>query len=227
MKKVAIVSGGTGYVGSAIVKKLIADGFSVASLYNSPKIAKLNEYKCDLRNEDEVRKTIEKIEIDMGEIYACVHTAGTKPDRKQLHLSRTEDLKVQFETNVFGSFNFLSACALKMKKIGGVVIAITTEGVVNPKATKSLGAYIAAKYALQGMLNAFREELVSNSIRVYSIAPGFMEGGMNKDIPKAFVEMIKKNSPNGSIRQASDIAEIVSSLCKEKGQYHSESTIII
>lgn len=239
-KRIAVISGGTGYVGFEVAKKLANDGMLVAVLYHTKPKEEVEEmmkilkgdghraYLCNLEDADNVKQVLELIEKEIGNIYACIHTAGKKPKRKQLSLSTLEDLKEQLDGNVITSFNFLSACALKLKEHKeGVMIGITTIGVILPEATKSLGAYIPAKYAIQGMLTMFKEELASYSVRVYSVAPGFMEEGMNSDIPKAFVEMIKEKSPTKKIITAIDVADKIAYLCSPSSINVTDLTFLI
>jgi len=238
--RVAVISGSTGYVGSAVARKLAADGMKIAMLYHpaSLETAKVvlkslpgsghKAYCCDIEDAVQIAMTVKAIENDLGDIYVCVHAAGEKPERKQLLLSSIEDLRDQFKVNVFGSFNFLSACALRLKEHKrGVMIGITTAGVVVPSAAKSLGAYIPAKYAIQGMLTAFKEELKPYGVRVYSVAPGFMHGGMNSDIPKAFADMIKEKSPTKTLASAEEVANKISFLCSDKAADVTDLTILL
>lgn len=239
-KRIAVISGGTGYVGFEVAKKLAEDGMLVAVLYHKKPKEEVDEmikilkgeghhsYCCNLEDADNVKQTLELIEKEMDNIYVCIHTAGKKPKRKQLSLSSVEDLKEQLEGNIVTSFNFLSACSEKLKEHKeGVMIGITTVGVILPEATKSLGAYIPAKYAIQGMLTMFKEELAPYSVRVYSVAPGFMEGGMNSDIPKAFVEMIKEKSPTKTIINAIDVANKIAYLCSDSSGKVSDLTFLV
>lgn len=227
-KRVAVISGGTGYVGSAVAVRLAKDGMSVAVLHNSSPESRVQEllttlegfshkaYKCNLQNAGEVTATIDTIEKEMGNIYACVHAAGGMPKPKQLHLSPLEDLKEQFTVNVFGSFNFLSSCATRLKEHKeGILIGITTAGVVTQSNTKARGTYSVVKFAVQGMLVALKEELASSNVRVYSVAPGVMEGGMNSGTPKAFIEIVKHASPTGTITNAMEVADKISYLCSD------------
>jgi len=224
--KVALVSGASGYVGWEIARRLAADGLQVALLYNSAsgetlaaRIKGMNgaghrAYQCDLSDETSVRAAIESTTRDFGRIDACVHAAWTKPKRKKLSLSTASDLREQIEPNLYGSFNLLSECAAVFKKHGGgVMIGITTESVLHPESAGSLGTYVAAKFALQGMLAAFKAELAVANVAVYSVAPGFMEGGMNSDLPKAFIEMEKRKNPSGALIEPEDVAAVVSRLC--------------
>lgn len=238
--KVAVVSGGTGYVGSEIVKRLAADGMRVAALYLNASeevvtdiISKLpgsghQAYQCDLRDADAVNQTIETIEKNQGAIYVCVHAAGTMPKRKKLYLSSVGDVKEQFDADVFSAFNFLSSCAVRIKEYEkGIIIGITTAAVVSQANTKARGVYSPVKFALQGILSAFREELSPYGVRVYSVAPGVMPGGLNKETPQAFLDMVKEKSPTKNLAQASDVAGTVSFLCSRDSFHLANLTLLV
>jgi 3-oxoacyl-[acyl-carrier protein] reductase len=239
-KKIAVISGATGYVGFEVAKKLASDGMNIAMIYHTTPddtvtrvLSELSgtghhAYACDISDKNSVAKTIDVIEEEMGNISVCVHTAGTKPKPKQLHLSSPDDLQEQFNVNVFGAFNFLSACALRMKeRQKGVIIGITTAGVATSNNTKARGAYSVTKFALQGILTAFKEELSLFNIRVYSVAPGVMEGGMNRDTPKAFLEIVRHTSPSKTLANAKNVAEKISYLCSDKTNDIRELTFLI
>jgi 3-oxoacyl-[acyl-carrier protein] reductase len=219
-RRIAVVSGATGYVGSEIARALAADGMQIAALYREAADidAFLSDlpgtghraYACDLRNEKETGAILAAIERELGPLYVCVHAAGEKPNRKRLIFVDADELRAQLEANVVGSFNFLAECARKMKEHGsGVIVGITSAAVVNTDAARGLGAYVPAKYALQGILAMLRDELASAGIRVYSVAPGLMSGGMNKDMPFAFMEMAKAKSSSKKLATAKDVATMV------------------
>ena len=171
-------------------------------------------YKCDLENNKEVESTLIRIAAELGEPYAYIHAAGTGPARKKFLAVTEEDMHEQFTHTVMQSFNFFTNTAARLKTNGnGVLIGITTAGVLHSGATAGLGAYIPAKYAVQGMLTMLHNELAPHMVRVYSIAPGFMAGGMNAEIPKAFVEMIKVKSATHTITDADLVAEKIIELC--------------
>lgn len=238
--RIAVISGGAGYLGSAIARALAKQGMSIALLYHTTTEEKVQDiiaslpgtshraYKCDIHNEQEVATTIESIEKDMGKIFACVHTAGTKPIRKTLIATSSKELEDALHTHTLGAFALLSLCAKKLKEHKhGVIVGVTTVGVVIPEATHSLGGYIPAKYALQGMLTMFKEELKNSGVRVYSVAPGFMEGGMNSDIPKAFVEMIRTKSKTKQLTTAEDVAEKIAYLCSDTANNDNTLTHVV
>jgi len=149
-------------------------------------------------------------------------------DFNSLHLSSVEDLKEQCNVNIFGSFNLLSACALRLKEHKeGVIVGITTAAVVSQTNTRARGAYSLVKFALQGMLAAFKEELASYNVRVYSVAPGVMNGGMNHATPQAFIEMIKEKSPTKTLAQSTDVAAAISFLCSNDSIHLTNLTLLI
>jgi NAD(P)-dependent dehydrogenase (short-subunit alcohol dehydrogenase family) len=216
-------------------------GFKIAVLYNSAPEKSANDllsslpgsghaiYKCNLDNKNEVAQTLEKIQAEQpGIIFGCIHAAWTKPERKQLSKVTSDDILKQFNENIPASFNFISLFAEHFKKQKtGVIVGITTAGVVDPQSIGNLAGYIPAKYALQGILASYREELSEAGVQVYSVAPGFMEGGMNKDIPKAFVEIIKRKSPGKTLITPDNVAEKVAELFTEQGTGQKEFTYLI
>ena len=237
--QVVVISGSTGYVGQAVAKRFAEQGMRVALMYSSSKDAaeKLRAslahtghhlYQCDIQNEQAVKGCIEQVEKEMGPITIALHAAGLKLTRKPLLATTTQELEEQLAVNTVGSFHFLTACGRVMKEHKhGVLIGITTIGVDVPSATKSLGAYVPAKFALQGMLTMLKEELASSGVRVYSIAPGFMPEGMNADIPRAFVHILRSKSPSGTLASAEDVAEKMLYLCSEDGKSETQLTIRI
>ncbi len=238
--RIAIVSGGTGYLGSAVARMLARQGMSVALLYNTAQKEKVQEilaslpgsshkaYKGDICNYKEMQDAVDLIEKEMGEIFACIHTAGAKPQRKTLLNSSPQELEEAFLAHGIGSFIFLSVCAkILQKRKRGVIIGITTTGVVFPEATRYLGGYIPAKYALQGILTMLKEELRESCVRVYSVAPGFMEGGMNSDIPKAFVEIFRRKSKTQSLTTPEDVAKKIAYLCSDKAGADNTLTHVV
>lgn len=233
-KKIAIISGASGYVGKAVAKLLHEKGFNLALIsrhgisedYLVPKES-YKGYSCDLSSQEEVAKMFDEIKKDFGGTDLVVHAAGLKPERKKLLLTSIDSFNAQMEQNVLASFNFLTAGGKFLQSSGGGVLAgITTIGVTRSESAKSLGAYIPAKYAVQGMLSMLKDELAP-SVRVYSLAPGFMDGGMNSSIPKAFIEIIKSKSKDHKLATGEDIANSIVELYENTSLHINDLTIEI
>lgn len=225
-KKIVVISGGSGYVGSSIVKKLAEEGMKIIILHRDFSLESTRKiietlpgeghgmYACRLDDENSVSEVIRTIEENEGDIYACIYAAGEKPVRKKIIQTTQKEMLSQFTSTTLGGFNLLSLCGKKMKeRREGVIIGITTAGVVVASAAQSLGAYTPAKYALQGVLVMLKHELAPYGVRVYSVAPGFMEGGMNSDIPQAFVELVRQKSKSKTLLTRENLAAKVTELC--------------
>lgn len=240
-KHIAVISGGTGYLGSSVVRELAEQGMIIVLLYS--KIEKKEgaqaiieslpgtshkAYKCDVTDYHEVVEVITLIEKEVGEIFACVYSVGIKLQRKKLLDSLPEELNNAFSVYAIGGFNFLSACSKKLQLHGkGVLVGVTTAGVLVPEATHFLGGYIPAKYALQGILVMLKEELRDFGIRVYSVAPGYMEGGMNSDVPKAFTEIFRKKSKTQKLTTRESVAKKIAYLCSGDANDDSKLTHLV
>lgn len=239
-KKIAVLSGANGYVGSAIAKRLASENISLALIHreqskdtcmtllqNIPGSGHML-FSCNLENPSEVKSVFSQIEKDMGPIFISIHAAGTMPKQKQLHLLTESEVKEQIEKDVLSAFNFLSESSLYTKKNkDGVIVAITTASVVTQVNTKSRGVYSLVKFALQGILTALREELSAHGVRVYSVAPGVMEGGLNKNTPNAFLDMTREKIPSKKLATSEDVAETVAFLCSENSKHLTNLTMLI
>jgi 3-oxoacyl-[acyl-carrier protein] reductase len=229
-----IISGGAGYVGSAIAEKLLTEGYNVAILYRTKtehidamekKFSNAKFYQCDISEPERVTELFAQI-ARTGTIAAVVHAAGTLPKPAQMHLCSAEDLRTYFESDVVSAFNFLTLGAKTFKEQKrGVIIGITTAGVATRTNTKARGLYSPIKFAIQGILVALREEMLPHGVRVYSCAPGVMPGGMNKNTPKAFLDMVRRFSKNNELATAGLVADTVYEIIS--GKYEPDEITVV
>jgi 3-oxoacyl-[acyl-carrier protein] reductase len=126
-KPLAMISGGTGYLGSAIAAELTRHNWQVA-LFSREKIpGNPDIFLCDVTNETSVHRTIERIVEEFGDVHACIHAAAAALTRKPIASLSVDDFKADVETSLFGAF-FLYRHAIKHISKGGVIIGITTAG---------------------------------------------------------------------------------------------------
>lgn len=210
MKKLAIVTGATGYVGKACASKLADAGFEVLRL--------------SLRGEDGSTaldltdaSAVEAYLTERGPAAVLVHAAGIAPSRGALLDATAASVREQLEANFLAGFHIIAACARGMKERGsGVIVGITSEVANEPAEGKGMGAYVAAKSALHGFLAQLGAELQGSGVAVREIAPGFMDGGMNAALPRAFVEMARVKR-GGALMTADDVAEAVVTSARRAG----------
>ena len=195
-KKVVVISGGSGYLGSFITHLLKERDFVVLVL---------DKKTVDITDAKAIRLAAKKIKAKYGAIEAVIHAASAKLIRQPVLSQSEKDFKSQFSVNVLGAFNlFKYFCPIISK--GGAIIGITSKSIDADKNSPS-GSYIPAKYALRGLLNILREELSQQSVRVYEVAPAFMPGGLNGDIPKKILEFIQKKSKSEAMTTPEEISK--------------------
>ena len=225
-KPLAIITGGAGYIGQAIVEALVANDWDVAILSRTEKeIAGAQTYVCDVTNEDDVRKSIDKIMEEHESISACIHAASPALVRKQVLELTVEESKSQMDVAFLGAF-LLAKYAVQHMSLGSAFIGITTMA-IEPEATpKQMGTYPAAKTALRVLLRSLAKELESKQVRVYAVAPSFLPGGLNSDLPPAVLEFILKkqeSSPN----LPAGISELILKMLQHPAEYPSGSSIAV
>ena len=189
--KTIVISGGTGYLGSAIIKAL-AD-------------YQVIPFKEDITDSRAVREFAKKLP---GRIFGVIHAASAPLVRKPLLSLTEEEFTSQFSVNVIGAFHVIKYLAPLISP-GGCMIGITTKALDEAVHAPS-GSYLPAKYGLRGLLHILAEELKGMPIRVYEVAPAFMPGGLNNDMPKAVVDFIQKKSDHTTPeRVAQEILQLI------------------
>ncbi|HZN56453.1 MAG TPA: SDR family NAD(P)-dependent oxidoreductase [Planctomycetota bacterium] len=186
--KVAIVTGATGGIGSAIVSAFAADGARILVVSRS-------EERC-ARTVDEIRaqggvaaacladvtepgapsRIVHAAVANLGKVDILVNGAGVFVWKKLLELT-PEDWNRTIETNLEGPFFLIQEAAKAMIEggRGGSIINITSiHGLVGDP---HVAAHCASKFGLTGLTRAAAEALREFDIRVNAIAPGSVERG--------------------------------------------------
>ncbi len=204
MGKVVIVTGATGGLGSAIVRKFSSNGANVV-LCDIPKaqnaMDKLSEeikngigqfftYQADIRNYEELRGMVKETITRWGRIDVVVNTAGgtysmlTKKNERLLVDTSEEMWDLVIDVNLKGSFNCIKAVAPQMvKQKDGHVILISSGTGIRP--SKLLSSYAAAKAGVFGLMKGAARELGEFNIKVNAINPGLIPHwlGQKTDLP--------------------------------------------
>ena len=220
-KPLAVISGGTGYIGSAIVAELRKNGWQAIAL--SQDAVPTNEvYTCDVTNEKEVHECIADIVDTYGPLSALIHAASPSLERIPLLSVSTVSFDAALNTNVRAAFLLAKEAIPHMQK-GAAFIGITTHA-IEPGTLQPHGAYIPAKYALRGFLRALAAETGESGIRVYAVAPGFLPGGLNKDIPQPIQDFLANKS--GTNRESHrELSILVRKLCVGDAEFSLGSSI--
>ncbi len=190
--QVVLVTGAASGIGKATVEKFENEGHQVyATDIDTTNLSKLQCNKCiksylDVTDEASIIKTIQDAEKNHGGIDILVNNAGYGQNGVIEELS-LDDLRRQFEVNVFGLLRVTQEVLPNMrKKKAGRIINIGSVG--SDFTSPGASAYHASKYALESFNDGLRQELYPFGIDVILIKPG----GVNTN----FTENSIKHYPN-------------------------------
>ena len=173
MKKVILITGGSSGIGKAIGEFLLEKGFvvygtsrNVSAISNS----KIKLVDLDVRNSDSIKSCIAKIIELEGRIDVLINNAGvgiTGP----LEEIPLEEIKNNFETNVFGPIETMKAVLPQMRtQKSGLIINITSIAGYMGLPFRSI--YSSSKGALELITESLRMETKSFGVHITNVAPG-------------------------------------------------------
>lgn len=228
--KIAIVTGGTRGIGRAIVFDLIQNGAKVLFTYlKSDEAAGIildeikelkgeaEAIKADVRLFDEAKRTVEETMNKFGKIDILVNNAGIIKDKALMMMEPSEWAEV-INTNLTGYFNMAKACIVSMmKQKSGVIINISSvAGVIGmPRQVN----YCAAKAGEIGLTKSLAKEVASYGIRVNTVAPGFMDTDMTKDLKQEQKNELLKMILLDRFGNSNEVAKVVTFLVSDKSGY--------
>ena len=199
MAKVAVVTGsssGIGYETSLLLaRNQIKTYATMRNMSKSDGLIKiaseenlqLNVAQLDVNDDLSVNKAIDKIVKDNDRIDILVNNAGYDLFGP-LEESSLEEIKQQFETNVFGVIRTTKAVIPTMRKQGkGTIINLSSVG-GKVGLLPFLTAYHASKFAIEGFTESLRQELDDFNINIILIEPGYVSSGFldNSKYAKGF-----------------------------------------
>lgn len=233
--KVALVTGASRGIGQAIALELGRQGAIVigtaTSASGAERIAetlKANGVEgaglvLDVSNDESVASTLEHIQQHLGQPLILVNNAGITRDNLMLRMKDDEWFDV-INTNLNSLYRLSKAVLRGMTKarfgriinIGSVVGAMGNAGQVN---------YAAAKAGLEGFSRALAREVGSRGITVNSVAPGFIDTDMTRELPEGQRDALLTQIPLGRLGQAEEIAKVVGFLASDGAAYVTGATI--
>lgn len=233
--KIALVTGASRGIGRAIAEELGAQGAIVIGTATTDAGAQAISDAIAARggqgvgmvmnvaDSESVAHGLAKVEEHFGVPTILVNNAGITRDNLLMRMKDDEWNDV-INTNLNGLFRLSKGVLRGMMKartgriinIGSVVGAMGNGGQAN---------YAAAKAGLEGFSRALAREVGSRNITVNTVAPGFIDTDMTRELPDAQREALLTQIPLGRLGQASEIAAVVAFLASDAAGYVTGATI--
>jgi 3-oxoacyl-[acyl-carrier protein] reductase len=227
-EKVAIVTGSSRGIGSAIAKRLATDGVSVIVNYRTTRDAahkvvasieanggRAIAVRADVADTRQLRGLFDAAEQHFGGLDILINNVGIACF-SALGDATDEDYERIFSTNTRATFVALREAVHRMRRGGRIVVISSAVTVTNPLHS---GLYSASKAASDQLVRVLARELGSRDITVNSVLPGATRTDGFASKPLNTVEEIVALTPLGRLGEPDDIAEVVAFLSSDAGRW--------
>ena len=233
--KIAFVTGASRGIGKAIALDLASQGATVIGTATSESGAEnisaylkeagaLGSGKClNVTDAEMITSVLAEITKEFGVPTILVNNAGITRDNLLMRMKDDEWDDI-IQTNLTSVFRMSKACLRGMMKAkGGRIINIAS--VVGVMGNAGQTNYAAAKAGIIGFSKSLAREVGARNITVNTIAPGFIDTDMTKDLPEEQRVALTAQIPLQSLGQPEDIAKAVTFLAGDGGAYITGQTL--
>ncbi|MGZ5000188.1 MAG: 3-oxoacyl-ACP reductase FabG [Methylomonas sp.] len=231
-KKTAIVTGASRGIGRAIAEKLAADGFFVIGTATSDSGAEAisaylgangKGYKLNVADAADIENFIKSTGDKYGTPAVLVNNAGITRDNLLMRM-KDEEWDDIINTNLTSIFRMSKAVLRGMMKVRyGRIINISS--VVGSTGNAGQTNYAAAKAGMVGFAKSMAKEVGSRGITVNTVAPGFIDTDMTKELSDDIKNALLGSIALGRLGQPEEIAHAVSFLASVQASYITGETL--
>ena len=229
--KKILITGATGGIGNALVKKFSLLGGNVLATGTKnekldllkkdfPKIITLN---FDISKHDKVEEFIENVFSQLNGIDILIYNAGINMDNLSLRM-KNEEWKKVIDINLGSTFLLCKYGIKKMlKNKYGRVINITS--IVGHTGNLGQSNYAASKAGIIGMTKSLAIEYAKKNITLNCVSPGFIQTKMTDNIADNIKEVLTSKIPMAKLGTGEDVANTVAFLSSDAASYITGETV--
>ena len=240
MKKIAVVTGATGGIGTEICVELSSLGYTVVAIHRPGKEQQAQEwlegiegrinnkfflYPIDVSSFTSCEAALKSIVAEIGTPSVLVNNAGITADATLRKLT-VEDWDTVINTNLNSVFNmskcvFQGMCDMSWGRI------VNISSINGQKGQFGQVNYSAAKAGIYGITKALAQEGARKGVTVNSISPGYIETSMIMKLKPEVREAIKSDIPVGRFGKPIEIAKAVGYLVGDYSGFVTGSNLSI
>lgn len=234
----ALVVGGSGGIGRAIVRMLGERGSAVVATYRSSAakaeqaITEATAYGVpgeaiglDTGDAAACTALVERVVSRYGGLHTLVYAAGPHVPMRHLSTVGPDELGAQLDADPAAFFRIVHACLPPLREANGSVVAVTTAATTRFPVRDGLSS--APKAAVEALVRALAVEEGRFGVRFNSVGPGMLTDGMadrlisSGELDDHALEVTRRNIPLRRFGQAVDIAEAVCFLASDRAGFIS------
>jgi 3-oxoacyl-[acyl-carrier protein] reductase len=229
--KVAVVTGGAGGIGQAVVSRLAQSGFRVCIVDQNEKagqelVVRMRQekydgkfYRVDLKRAAEISAVFETIYADSQRIDVLVNLAGGTLHKHLITKFPLSEWREVIDVNLKATFLCCQAVTRRMREAeSGVIINTSSNFGITGSAGRT--AYSAAKAGIIAFTKSLALELAPHGVRVNTIAPGLTATARVMGVhSQAEWQQLGASMPLGRVAEPQDIAEGVNFLASDDSAF--------
>ena len=229
--KKILITGATGGIGKALVKKFTSlEGNVLATGTKNEKLdllkkefPEINILKFDISEHSKIEEFIENVNSQLTSLDVVVNNAGITLDNLSLRMKDEEWQKV-IDINLTSTFLLCKYAIKKMlKNKYGRIVNITS--IVGHTGNIGQANYAASKSGMIGMTKSLAIEYAKKNITLNCVSPGFIQSNMTDKILESIKAVLTSKIPMSKLGSGEDVANTVAFLSSDAASYITGETI--
>ena len=229
--KKILITGATGGIGGALVKKFVSlEGNVLATGTNTEKLdnikkdfPNINILKFDISDHSKIEEFIENVSSQLTGLDVLINNAGINMDNLSLRMNEQEWKKV-IDVNLGSTFLMCKYAVKKMLKNKYVRIVNITS-VVGHTGNLGQANYAASKAGIIGMSKSLAIEYSKKNITINCVSPGFIKSKMTDNIVESVKAVLTSRIPMARLGTGEDVSNTVAFLSSDSASYITGETI--